>query len=41
MGRNIFQSEHPEAMAQAVAMIVHKGATDKEALEFYHDAIKA
>ena len=40
MGRNIFQSEHPEAMAQAVAMIVHKGATDKEALEFYRDTVK-
>lgn len=41
MGRNIFQSEHPEAMAQAVSMIVHKGATDKEALEFYRDTVKA
>lgn len=41
MGRNIFQSTHPVAMAQAVAMIVHKGATDKEALEFYQDAIHA
>ncbi len=39
MGRNIFQSTHPVEMAQAVAMIVHKGATDKEALEFYQDAI--
>lgn len=41
MGRNIFQSTHPVAMAQAVSMIVHKGATDKEALEFYQDAIHA
>lgn len=40
MGRNIFQSEHPEAMAQAVAMIVHKGATDKEAYEFYRETSK-
>ncbi len=39
MGRNIFQSAHPVAMAQAVAMIVHKGATDKEALEFYQEEI--
>ncbi len=39
MGRNIFQSAHPVVMAQAVAMIVHKGATDKEALEFYQDEI--
>ena len=37
MGRNIFQSTHPEVMAQAVNMIVHKGATDKEAYEFYLD----
>lgn len=41
MGRNIFQSTHPVAMAQAVSMIVHKGATDKEALEFYTDAVKS
>lgn len=41
MGRNIFQSTHPVAMAQAVSMIVHKGATDKEALEFYEDAVKS
>lgn len=39
MGRNIFQSEHPEAMAQAIRMIVHEKATDKEAYEFYQDAI--
>lgn len=41
MGRNIFQSVHPVAMAQAVSMIVHKGATDKEALEFYEDQVKS
>lgn len=35
MGRNIFQSVHPVAMAQAVRMIVHNKATDKEAYEFY------
>ena len=35
MGRNIFQSEHPVEMAQAVAKIVHEGFTDKEAYEFY------
>ena len=39
MGRNIFQSAHPVAMAQAVSMIVHKGATDQEALAFFQDAI--
>lgn len=35
MGRNIFQSEHPVEMAQAVGKIVHEGFTDKEAYEFY------
>ncbi|SHJ42110.1 3-hydroxy-5-phosphonooxypentane-2,4-dione thiolase [Hespellia stercorisuis] len=40
MGRNIFQSHHPIAMAQAVGMIVHKGATDKEAYEFFLDTAK-
>jgi len=39
MGRNIFQSEHPVEMAQAVRKIVHEGFTDKEAFEFYTDAI--
>lgn len=39
MGRNIFQSEHPIEMAQAVRKIVHEGFTDKEAFEFYTDAI--
>lgn len=40
MGRNIFQSLDPVAMAQAVNMIVHKGATDKEAYEFFMDVKK-
>ena len=39
MGRNIFQSPHPIEMAKAIRMIVHEGATDKEAWEFYQDAI--
>ena len=39
MGRNIFQSEHPVEMAMAVGKIVHEGCTDKEALEFFQDAI--
>ena len=39
MGRNIFQSLHPEEMAEAVRKIVHEKATDKEAYEFYQDAI--
>ena len=39
MGRNIFQSNHPVEMAKAIRMIVHHKATDKEAFEFYTDAI--
>lgn len=39
MGRNIFQSEHPIEMAQAVGKIVHEKFTDKEAWEFFQDAI--
>ena len=37
MGRNIFQSTHPVAMAQAVHKIVHEGFTDKEAFEFFEE----
>ncbi|KXB61514.1 MULTISPECIES: 3-hydroxy-5-phosphonooxypentane-2,4-dione thiolase [Olsenella] len=37
MGRNIFQSTHPVEMTQAVRMIVHEGATDSEAWEFFQD----
>lgn len=39
MGRNIFQSMHAEEMAMAIGKIVHQGFTDKEAWEFYQDAI--
>ncbi len=39
MGRNIFQSEHPVEMVQAIGKIVHEGFTDKEAYEFYQDSI--
>lgn len=39
MGRNIFQSEHPVEMAQAVAKVVHEGFTDVQAYEFYQDMI--
>ena len=38
MGRNIFQSNNPVAMAEAIRKIVHEKATDKEAYEFYLDA---
>ncbi|MVB12701.1 3-hydroxy-5-phosphonooxypentane-2,4-dione thiolase [Caprobacter fermentans] len=39
MGRNIFQSEHPVEMAEAIRKVVHEGFNDKEAYEFYQDAI--
>lgn len=39
MGRNIFQSNHPVEMSAAIAKVVHEGFTDKEAWEFYQDAI--
>lgn len=39
MGRNIFQSEHPVSMAEAIRKIVHEKATDKEAYEFYQSSI--
>ncbi|NLY19790.1 MAG: 3-hydroxy-5-phosphonooxypentane-2,4-dione thiolase [Tissierellia bacterium] len=37
MGRNIFQSEHPEAMCGAIGKVVHENFTDKEAYEFFLD----
>lgn len=40
MGRNIFQSEDPAAMAQAIAKVVHENYTDKEAYEFFKDIRK-
>ena len=35
MGRNIFQSDAPAAMIQAVGAIVHDGSTPAEAYELY------
>jgi putative autoinducer-2 (AI-2) aldolase len=35
MGRNIFQSEAPTAMIQAVRKVVHENAKPEEAFEFY------
>jgi 3-hydroxy-5-phosphonooxypentane-2,4-dione thiolase len=35
MGRNIFQSEAPDAMIQAVAAVVHDNARPEEAYELY------
>jgi len=40
MGRNIFQSEHPVAMAQAIRKIVHEGFTHKEAYQLYLELAK-
>ncbi len=37
MGRNIFQSESPEAMIQAVREVVHKNGTPDQAYELYND----
>jgi putative autoinducer-2 (AI-2) aldolase len=36
MGRNIFQSDAPTAMIQAVRKVVHEGFKPKEALELFH-----
>jgi putative autoinducer-2 (AI-2) aldolase len=35
MGRNIFQSDAPAAMIQAVRKVVHEDMTPKEALDYY------
>jgi 3-hydroxy-5-phosphonooxypentane-2,4-dione thiolase len=40
MGRNIFQSEAPAAMMEAVAGVVHKNLKPKEALDLY-ETLKA
>ena len=37
MGRNIFQSEHPTAMIQAVAATVHGGKTPDEAYDLFRE----
>ncbi len=36
MGRNVFQSEHPIAMIQAVRAVVHDQRTPKEAFDLYN-----
>ena len=40
MGRNIFQSDAPSAMIQAVRSVVHDGTTPKEAYQLYQDLKK-
>jgi putative autoinducer-2 (AI-2) aldolase len=37
MGRNVFQSDKPEAMIQAVRGVVHDGLTPHQAYEMYQD----
>jgi putative autoinducer-2 (AI-2) aldolase len=37
MGRNIFQSESPTSMIQAVAAVVHESETPERAFELYND----
>jgi len=40
MGRNIFQSRHPAAMADAIGKIVHHKYTDKEAWGYFEEKTK-
>jgi putative autoinducer-2 (AI-2) aldolase len=40
MGRNIFQSDAPVAMIQAVRKVVHEGMKPKEAFELYESLKK-
>ena len=40
MGRNIFQSEAPEAMIQSIRAVVHEDYTVDEAFELYNKLIK-
>ena len=37
MGRNVFQSDAPEAMIQAVYGVVHNGLTPQQGYELYQD----
>ena len=37
MGRNIFQSDCPAGMAQAIGKVVHEGYTPKQAFEVYQE----
>jgi putative autoinducer-2 (AI-2) aldolase len=41
MGRNIFQSESPAAMIQAVAHVVHQGTKPEEAYELFMELSRA
>lgn len=37
MGRNVFQSDHPQEMMEAIRRVVHDGFTGREAYEYYLD----
>ena len=37
MGRNIFQSDCPVGMAQAIGKVVHEGYSPKQAFEVYEE----
>ena len=37
MGRNVFQSENPAAMIQAVHAVVHEGLTPEQGFEMFKD----
>ena len=37
MGRNVFQSESPAAMIQAVHAVVHDGLTPKQAFQLFEE----
>jgi putative autoinducer-2 (AI-2) aldolase len=37
MGRNVFQSDAPAAMIQAVGAVVHKGMKPKDAFQMFND----
>lgn len=40
MGRNVFQSESPEAMIQAIHAVVHEGLTAEQGFEKFRDLAK-
>jgi putative autoinducer-2 (AI-2) aldolase len=37
MGRNVFQSDKPTAMIQAVSAVVHKGMKPADAFQMFND----
>jgi putative autoinducer-2 (AI-2) aldolase len=37
LGRNVWQNDHPVAMARAMQVIIHEGATAKQAYQLFND----